>query len=189
VATRTFLALDIDEAVRDGLVSAVGDFPADGSKVRWVARQNLHVTLKFLGDVSDGELAGVCDAVAAAAGQVEPFECGVRGLQAVPPNAKVRMVWAEVHEPAGRMAAMFVLLEEALKDLSFEPEGRQFHPHITLGRVSFTKQPRELLAAAARHAETDFGTTLAGAVVVYASELSPRGPIYTPMARGHFRTV
>ena len=73
MAIRTFLALDLDEPIRRALADAAEDFPADGSKIRWVPPENLHVTVKFLGDVADGAVAEVCAAVREAAGGIAPF--------------------------------------------------------------------------------------------------------------------
>lgn len=183
MAIRTFLALDLDAAIRDRLVEAVAEMPQAGAKLRWVARENLHVTVKFLGDVAEPGAAGVCEAVASAARAVRPFDFSVCGLRCVPPGGKVRMVWAEVDEPAGRMAAMFERLESALAELGFARERRGFHPHVTLGRVSFTRAAADLRAAAERWAQSDFGSVSASEIVVYQSDLAPRGPIYTALAR------
>jgi 2'-5' RNA ligase len=183
MSIRTFLALDLDEAVRDGLLAAARDFPEADSKIRWVGRDNLHVTVKFLGDVPDADAAAVCEAVQHAGQAAEPFDFHVRGLRCVPPGRKVRMIWAGVREPTERFERLFEQLESALFDLGFPPEGRKFSPHVTLARVKSTRDAAGLCAAAARHAEADFGRVRAEQITVYASELTPRGPIYTPQAR------
>ncbi|MGB2823375.1 MAG: RNA 2',3'-cyclic phosphodiesterase [Phycisphaerae bacterium] len=187
MAIRTFLALDIDASIRDRLTAAAREFPETGSKVRWVAPENLHVTLKFLGDVPEPDAADVCEAVVGLAGGVEPFDFDVAGLRCVPPAGKVRMVWADVAEPTRQMAAAFEKVESALGELGFPRERRGFHPHVTLGRVKFTRNAADLRAAADRHAGTLFGTQHARGIVVYRSELTPQGAIYTPMAQAGFR--
>ena len=183
MSVRTFLALDIDDAAREALTAAGGRFPCDESKIRWVEPVNLHVTLKFLGDVGEPDTDAICRAVAEAAAAVEPFEFGVRGLRCVPGGGKVRMVWACVHEPAGRMAMMFERIESALEPLGFPRERRRFNPHVTLGRVRSTRNAAALREAAGQYAETDFGDQRAQNVVTYTSELTPEGPIYTALAR------
>jgi len=77
MAIRTFLALDLDASVRRAIATAAGQLPVDGSKVRWVALQNLHVTMKFLGDVPDADVMGICRAVEDAAAGLAPVEFDV----------------------------------------------------------------------------------------------------------------
>ena len=184
MAIRTFLALDLDAPIRDRLAAAARGLPQADSRIRWVAPENLHVTLKFLGDVPETDAAEVCNAVVELAGRIEPFDFDIVHLRCVPPGGKVRMIWADVREPSGQMASMFEQAESALSELGFPRERRGFHPHVTLGRVKSIRSPRELREAAERHAQSHFGAERAEEVVVYSSELTPRGPIYAAMARG-----
>jgi 2'-5' RNA ligase len=186
MAIRTFLALGLNDATRQRLVRAVADLPVGEAKVRWVESENLHVTMKFLGDVGDADAASVCRVVAAAAGTTEPFDFQVRGIQAVPARGNLSMFWAGVADSEGRMAAMFEVVEAALAELGFPREQREFRPHVTLGRVKYARDGRALRAEAARMAEADFGRVAADEVVVYSSRLTPDGPVYTPMGRGPF---
>jgi 2'-5' RNA ligase len=183
VAVRTFLALDIDAAARDRLIAAVGEIDgAGGAKVRWVARQNLHVTLRFLGDVADEALADVCRATCEAARPVDPIPFDVPGLVCVPPGGRqVRMVWAAVREPTGQLARLHERLETALAPLGFRPEGRPFRPHITVGRVKFARDAAALRSAVEAFRAVGFGQQRAGDVVIYGSELTADGPVYTAM--------
>jgi 2'-5' RNA ligase len=183
MSVRTFVALDLDDAARGRLAAATAELGQCESKIRWTDEVNLHVTMKFLGDVADGDVAGVCQALADAAGGAEPFEFAVGGLRCVGGGAKVRMVWANVHEPAGRMAGLYEHVESALEPLGFPRERRGFSAHVTVGRVRATRNADALRAAVARYAEADFGTQRADHVVVYASRLTPAGPVYTPRAR------
>jgi 2'-5' RNA ligase len=186
MAIRTFLALDLNDATRQRLVRAVADLPVGEAKIRWVEAENLHVTVKFLGEVGDADVANVCRVVAGAAGLVEPFDFQVRGIQAVPARGNLSMFWAGVADPDGRMAAMFEVVEAALEELGFSREQREFRPHVTLGRVKYARDARPLRAAASRQAEAGFGCVAADEIVVYSSQLTPDGPIYAPMGRGPF---
>ena len=132
------------------------------------------------------DVANVCRVVADAAGLTEPFDFQVRGIQAVPARGNLSMFWAGVADPEGRMAAMFEVFEAALEELGFPREQREFHPHVTLGRVKYARDGRALRAAAARQAEADFGCVAADEIVVYSSQLTPDGPVYAPMGRGEF---
>ena len=180
---RTFMALPLSEAVKARLVAAQEDLAAASeARIRWVARENLHLTVKFLGDVEDRTLNDVCAVAAEAAGQVEPFSLAVTGLRAVPPAGRMRMVWAGVDEPTRRLAKLHALLEESCASLGFKEENRAFRPHLTLGRVKGGRDVAALRAAAAGFADTDFGACPVDELIVLSSDLGPKGPTYTALS-------
>ena len=180
---RTFLALDIDASVRRRLSSVGKGAAAVEGKIRWVAARNLHVTLNFLGEVEPARLQDVCTAAADAAEHVPPFEFRIRGLQAVPPHGRPRMIWACATDPTGEMAALRARLTEALGGLGFRSERRLLRPHVTLARIKFMPAGEALRAAVAGLADRDFGPTGATELVAYTSDLTPSGPVYAPAAR------
>jgi len=179
---RTFMALPLDEAMKDRLASAQADLAAAGAKVRWVAREALHLTVKFLGSVEDRALGDVCAAAADAAAQVEPFRIGLTGLTPVPAAGALRMIWAAVDEPTGRLERLNALLEAACEALGFKAEKRAYRPHLTLGRVKGGRNLAELRAAAAAYADVDFGDCAADELIAFASELGPQGPTHTALS-------
>lgn len=180
---RTFLALDVDEAIRDRILAARRSIDVGGAKVNWVEPLNLHVTLHFLGDVDDALLPEVLLGVEAAAGEVEPFDFDLRGVQAVPPAGRVRMFWVGVTDPTGRMARLYDTIRAALDDLPIRQERRQFKPHVTLGRVKYAPHEGPLRRAAAALAGEDFGVQYAEHVTAYTSQLTSSGPIYRAVAK------
>lgn len=195
MSQRTFLALDLHPSVLDRLGRAREAMHDPDAAVRWVDRDNLHLTLLFLGDVPDERLAGVCDSAAGAAAAIEPFEFHLRGIQCVPPKGPLRMVWAGVEEPTGRLMELQAGLAAALAGLGLRQEDRAFRPHITLARVKNGGRPRHgdsannsaasegLRQLALAQQDADFGPTFAEEVVIYGSVLTPEGPLYTPTAR------
>ncbi|MBS3734399.1 MAG: RNA 2',3'-cyclic phosphodiesterase [Phycisphaerae bacterium] len=181
---RTFLALDIDAETRKALASLPGNVPAAGAKIRWTEPENLHVTLHFLGEVDAERLTEVCETAVAGAGEVEPFDFAVEGALCVPSGGrKLRMIWAGVVEPTGRLAALHTTLGTALEGLGFRQERRAFRPHITLARLKYANRVEPIRRAVAGYSETRFGTPRADAATIYTSELTPRGAVYTPAAR------
>ena len=180
---RTFVALPLSEEILDNLAGAQRVLAAAGANVRWVARENLHVTVKFLGPVGEDRLGAVCDAAGLVGRQVEPFELEVRGISAVPPSGPLRMVWAGIADPTGRLERLQQAAEDAYAELGFERENRRFRPHLTLGRVKSGKNVARLRSAVSELAEKDFGTTAAEELVVFSSELKPKGPLYSALAR------
>ena len=182
MAHRTFLALPLDEGVVARLVEAQQTLTAAGGHVRWVGPENLHLTVKFLGDVDDRDIVEVCRLAGEVAAEVEPFDFLVRGLSAVPADGQLRMIWAGIDEPTGRLAKLNELAEHAFVELGFKMEIRSFKPHMTLGRVKGGENVRELRAAAAELADEEFGLQPADELIVFSSELTGDGPVYSPLA-------
>ena len=93
------------------------------------------------------------------------------------------MIWADVRETTGRLVALQSDLSAALAELGFAPERRAYKPHVTLARFRGVSGGEAIRNAAARFERTDFGVADAAEVVVYASELTPDGPVYTQIAK------
>ena len=179
---RTFFALDIDDDIRGRLTAAQRRVNDPASKIRFVDRPSLHVTLKFLGDVGDDVLADVCELAADVAAMIQPFEFDITGLQCVPPAGALRMLWAGVADPTGRMQELFAELDDAMGSLGFKQEHRAFRPHITMGRVKYCPNPDTIRKAASPLANEYFGSQHCSELVAYTSMLTPSGPVYTPMS-------
>lgn len=183
MSVRTFLAVETDEAARRQLVRAAEKIDDRAAKIRWVAAENLHVTLKFLGEVAEADVAEVCRAAARAAAEIEAFDFQVVGMTCVPPSGRLQMIWAGAADPTARMAALQSLLEDRLARLGFQEERRAFRPHITMARIKHCPSPKSIREAASAFARTDFGTVHCGELVVFSSKLTPDGPVYAPLAR------
>lgn len=148
--------------------------------VRWVAPDNLHLTLKFLGGIEAARLAAIESALANAAAAQPPFECAIAHLGAFPSRTRARVVWAGIGTGAAELTALAARVEDALDALGIGREARPFAAHVTLGRV---REPRAnpRLAAALAGAEA-FGGQRVTRVSLMRSELSPRGARYTELA-------
>ena len=184
---RTFIAVDIDEPARKNLAELRYKFDDPRCKINWVSPENLHVTVKFLGDVEDNLLPKVCDAIGKTVSQSGPLEFDVRGVIAIPTLRRLRMLWAKVDEPTGRFIDIFNKIESALEPLGFPRENRSFSPHITLARIKHIPKNVDIENTMGKsfeqYADTDFGFVSAPGITVYTSELTPAGPVYAPIAK------
>ncbi|MFP4105078.1 MAG: RNA 2',3'-cyclic phosphodiesterase [Phycisphaerae bacterium] len=186
---RTFLAVDLDEPTRASLAELAGKVSPTLGKMKFVAPENLHVTMKFLGDVPDEVVRDVCEAAERAATRLSPFDVSVSGLSFVPPKGRrLRMIWANVRDESGGLRRLFDELELELGELGYPPEPREFAPHVTLARVKVARDAGAVRAALSDVEQRDFGLVSVGNLTVYRSELTRRGPVYTPMARPGFGT-
>jgi 2'-5' RNA ligase len=181
---RTFIAVELSPDVRGSAARLIERFRQTAAKVRWVENRNLHLTLKFLGDVASVELPQVIDTVRRAIEGLHSFDLHFRGAGAFPDAENPRTIWLGVAEGAERMVEIHRRVEDALAELGFRAENRRFRPHVTLGRVRDTRfAKRDLKGLLAQYAEFEGGISLVDELVVFSSELTEDGPNYEPIGR------
>jgi 2'-5' RNA ligase len=180
---RTFVAIDPGKAVHDRLIALQETLARTGSEVKWVEPENLHVTLLFLGEVEDREVARVCQVIAAGAAKHTPFSLSVETVGCFPNPRRPRIVWVGVGEGTQPLVALHDELEIPLQDLGYRREERRYTPHITLGRVKSEGATDKLAAALAKRADWKGGETNVREVLVMSSELTSQGPVYTVLSR------
>jgi 2'-5' RNA ligase len=177
---RLFVAVLLPDAVRRALAAAVDRLRPLAPGVAWVASENLHVTLKFLGEVDDGRVTQVREALARAVPAGAPFDVRVRAMGAFPGAARARVLWAGIAD-AGPLAALADRVDTALGTAGFPRDERPFAAHVTLGRVREPRRDAALAAALAEAATVDFGLVRVDQVVLVRSQLSPRGARHSPV--------
>ncbi|MGH7356587.1 MAG: RNA 2',3'-cyclic phosphodiesterase [Candidatus Rokuibacteriota bacterium] len=178
---RAFVAILLPDEIRARLgaeARALGRVAAD---VAWVAEPNLHLTLRFLGQVDEARVPAIADALRSAA-EVPAFDLALRGLGAFPTPARPRVLWVGAGPGAKAAAALAARVSAALDALGFPREERPFASHVTLGRVRTPRRNPALADALAQAGERDFGGLRVGAVSLMRSHLSPAGARYTELA-------
>jgi 2'-5' RNA ligase len=183
MGTRTFIAVSATPAIRQS-AGRLADLlrPAAGD-VKWVAAENLHWTLQFLGEVDNLEIPAVCSAVMTAVSELDSFDLEARGAGAFPSPDRPRTLWLGAGAGAQAMVALHGAIQRKLNKLGYRAEQRRFVPHITLGRAGRDAPPRSLVRELAGLSEFDAGSMLVDEVTVYASKLGPEGPAYDVLAR------
>ena len=172
---RVFVAVTPPPEVRRAALGAVEAAARElGSAVRWTKQENIHLTLKFLGEVPDETLGAVRDALREACSAHAPFDARLRGLGAFPTPRRARVVWAGVDEGAEEITALAASVESALKPLGFRREGRPYVPHATLGRAR--KRPVDIRLPEA--GVPDAPGFRVGSAQLVRSTLAPGGSIY-----------
>jgi 2'-5' RNA ligase len=181
---RTFVAIELAGAVKKRARQLVDRLRITDSTITWVQPDNMHLTLKFLGDVPEIETPDVCRVVANAAASIEPFEIIFRGSGAFPSAENPRTLWLGVEEGREELIELQAAIEEGLhRDLGFAKEGRRFQPHLTIGRVKHVdpaeaERVTELLRA---NADFDGDLSVVDEVVTFASFLGREGPTYNAL--------
>jgi len=180
---RTFLAVDLSKDVRKRLGIVQRSLGSEEFVIRWVAEPLRHITLRFIGDVSDKLAVDICRTARDVVAGASPFQVTVRGVECIgKTEAKVRMIWAGVVDRDDGLGEIYRLLDDSLGQLGVDRERRPYKPHVTLGRVKVCRDGQALRKLASPLAVTDFGSVDVQSITVYESTLTPAGPIYTPMA-------
>lgn len=180
---RAFIAVELPEDLRQAISRSTETLrkALPGPLVRWVAPQNIHLTLKFLGDVSPANLERLAEALGTEAAARETFTLSVGGLGAFPTPRRARLIWIGVEAPAA-LAALARGVEAAAARLGYAEEGRPFSPHLTLGRLDRSAGAADLArvhAALEAAAVGNLGAAPVEAVHIFKSDLRPGGSVYT----------
>jgi RNA 2',3'-cyclic 3'-phosphodiesterase len=176
---RAFVAVKPPEAVLDAIAAAVA--PARSMRVglRWEQRERYHLTLQFLGAVR--QLAPVVEGLAAAAAGRDAFRCQLGGAGAFPKPGRARVVWIGAAVGGDEVVGLAGAVAGAVGPLGYEPDRKEFHPHLTLARLKVPDDVVDVLAAIGPGAVGEAFTV--GEIVLYESRLSPKGPTYTALER------
>jgi RNA 2',3'-cyclic 3'-phosphodiesterase len=181
---RLFVAIELPAKVRKRLSEHIGRLRilVPDERASWVPEENLHLTLKFLGDVTLTKVELVAQATQGAAELVESFELIVGGVGAFPPNGQPRVLWIGIEDPSGRLGLLHQQLEAACEEAGLAREQRPFHPHLTIARLRKPQGSRQL---AIIHKELGFDreTVLASDLALIRSELQSDGARHTTVAR------
>lgn len=179
---RCFVSVDIEvRSLLDALVEVQRRLEKTGADLKCVERENIHITLRFLGEVRDGLVGELQRLVSGVA--FEPFRVEFRGLGVFPSLRRPRVVWAGMSDGVEELNGIFRRLEPELVGMGFRPEGRGFSPHITLARVRSGRNRERLVEEVTANADEVFGDFEVGYVRLKKSVLTPRGPIYSTIAQ------
>lgn len=175
---RAFIAIEIGDAAREVLTELNGRLAESLSGVRWTKPENLHLTLRFLGDVMQDELDRIRGVLSTSCKGLRPLELRVEGLGVFPDAGRPRIVWAGVHAEGNSLALVQAIAEEAARAGGLAPDARRFHPHITLGRVRRLPAGASIVSLLEREGNFAGGEFTARHVSLFQSTLTCGGAQY-----------
>ena len=182
--TRTFIAIEATGEVHARAVQAIEELRATADDVKWVAPDNLHWTIQFLGEITDELMATVCLKTARIAASHEPFTLTAQGIGAFPKPDRPRTLWLGADDGQELLCDLQNELEEAMCDLGFRPDHRRYVPHLTLGRIGRTSHASPgLVESLSGFADFAGGTMAVDEVTVFGSTLERSGPVYHVLAQ------
>ena len=177
---RCFVAIAIPESTRVRLVETLVTLRRRRHDARWVAPENLHVSLAFLGEVPDNELNGISGILTNVANGVRSFTLKICGAGTFGPPRHPRVLWAGI--PAStELTALHAALSTQLSERGFRTDDREYSPHVTLARFSRPGNCRPVTEWLEQCGQTEFGPVDAREILLMESVLEPQGARYRPV--------
>src|SRR3989304_7158575 len=173
---RSFLAFDMEsDTVLNRLKAAQALLIQAGADLKLVEPQNIHITVRFLGDITPDTAEKVFEEMKKI--QFTPFNVQISGLGVFPDLHYPRVVWAGMTEGADQLKNVFTQLEPRLQGLGFTPDPKGFSPHLTIARVRSGTNKAQLAEFINKNANYDCGALKAEGLRLKKSDLTPKGPI------------
>jgi len=177
---RTFIAVDIGEEIKQRLLKVQRRLEETGADLKFVEFENIHLTMKFLGDIPINRIDEVCEALKKVASAAKPYEILVKGIGVFPSPSYMRVIWAGVSEGGRETLAIHRQLDLELAKMKFPPD-HKFVPHITIARVKSRRNREKLALLLPEFRDADFGSCRVEALELKESKLTPKGPIYSSL--------
>ena len=176
---RSFLAIELPEAIRRKIEEVQRDLKLSHADVRWVNPENIHLTLKFFGNIDESRIDPIVKSLEGPIQTTSPFSVSIRGMGSFPHFKNPRVIWMGLKEGKEVLVALQKGVDGELKKIGFELEERDFNPHLTLGRTKSSQGREELIGRMEKYREEEFGNFRVERVILFESDLKPSGPIYT----------
>ncbi|MBX5477052.1 MAG: RNA 2',3'-cyclic phosphodiesterase [Clostridia bacterium] len=180
---RCFAAVRIEEEPRQAIAAWQEELRSTGLDARWVAPAQLHLTLKFFGDLQRSTVEALARALGEAMDRQRPFHITLRGAGAFPNLKRPRVLWVGVGQGAPALAALAAVVEEVARGLGVPFDARPFEPHLTVARLRDGAAPVALPAAFTDAARRSWGEQVVRDVRLIHSTLTPEGPVYRDLGR------
>ena len=181
---RVFCAIELPKPTRDLLLRHIASLKAalPAAQASWSRDANLHLTLKFLGEIPQTSVADFSQAVSRAVAGVQPLSLRLEYTGKFPSHGQPRVLWIGINNPSAQLAELHARLEAESARAGFAKEGRAFHPHLTIARL---RQPADARGLAAAHLQMEFEPVeiAVSELLVIRSELSSEGSKYTVVSR------
>jgi 2'-5' RNA ligase len=178
---RAFIAIDVPEDARASIRGIIRNIGADSRGVKWVPAQNIHLTLKFLGDVRDDLIPVIKKRLELLGSMYQPFTVDIRGAGVFPNFRNPNVLWIGIEALEG-LKSLFMEIDISLSEIGFAREDRGFSPHLTIGRVKDKRGIDPVVKELATYKDTFFGTIEVREILLMESVLTPSGAEYSEVA-------
>jgi len=201
---RTFIAIELSEEIREDLAQiqshlkysgvlrpCLGRRPEllsrDGVDVKWIEKDKIHLTLKFLGDITEEDCEKIKSILDRISGSIRPFEISIKDIGAFPNINYPRVIWAGLDKGRAESKILAEKINEEVLKIGFQKESRPFAPHLTIGRVRSPKNKDVLKDKILTIQLKAYSLQLIGSIALFKSTLTPKGPTYTKLHEVNLR--
>jgi len=176
---RLFIGIDLGKEVKDKVTALINEFRGEKFDVNWISPENLHITLKFLGDVNEGKVKEIENQIQEALKDVKPFLVSFQNTGFFASHNFIRVVWFGVKEGEEQLKGLIKILDQKLNYI----RKNQFSPevHITIGRVKSARNKETLIEKIEEMKNVKFGELRVKEIKLKKSILSGKGPVYSDL--------
>jgi RNA 2',3'-cyclic 3'-phosphodiesterase len=174
---RSFIAIELPQEIKDTLGRLQQKLKTAGADVKWVEPKNIHLTLKFLGEIDEPTKDRISSSLKEICRSKSAFSISLSSCGAFPTTDSPRVIWAGIKDGDSQVKAIAQHIENNLAQIGLPKEDREFSSHITLGRTRSSKN-RKQLSELLSNLKTLEGSFPAAKLTLYKSTLPPRGPVY-----------
>ncbi|GAB4541999.1 MAG: RNA 2',3'-cyclic phosphodiesterase [Thermodesulfovibrionia bacterium] len=178
---RCFIAIDIDEGIKRSVSELQNELKGCNADLRWVKPENIHLTLKFLGDVEEKRIDKIKGKLIDACARYNAFTIEIKGMGLFPDKKRPRVLWVDVRDNNSLLGIQRDI-EDAMASIGFEKEDRGFSPHLTIARFRSLKGIEALYDKIQLHKDDSLGLMDVKTVSLMESKLKPSGPEYRRVA-------
>lgn len=179
---RLFIAIELSPEIRDALAQVQSHLKYASADVKWVEKDNIHLTLKFLGEVDEKKLQQVIAALEIIGKENSAFEISIKDIGAFPKIDYPRVIWVGFDKGAKESTELAARVDEELSKIGFQKETRPFAAHLTIGRVRSPKNKEALKEKLTSLPVCRLaGSQSIKSLILFQSTLTPTGPIYTKL--------
>jgi RNA 2',3'-cyclic 3'-phosphodiesterase len=180
---RAFIAIELPAAVTQLAATLQTDLKSHKLKMRWVKPQNMHLTLKFIGEMPSLRTAEVARAIREATRGMAPFELIVQGIGVFPGMRRPRVVWIGTGGRTDLLRKLHASVEDQMAALDFPRQDRPFAAHLTLARIDRQLDPQQLLHGMQAVGQFESKPFTVSELILFQSDLKPQGPLYTALEK------
>ncbi|KPL02733.1 MAG: hypothetical protein AMJ73_08350 [candidate division Zixibacteria bacterium SM1_73] len=182
IIMRTFIAVELPEQIKKQIEVLQVPLKKTNAFVSWVKPGNIHITLKFLGEVPEEKIDEVFSATELALKGAKSFKMNLKGMGAFPDFRRPRVIWIGTGKGGEELSDMANKIEDEMEKIGYPKEKRKFSPHFTIGRVKSPKNIEKLVELV-KSADFETEDIEVNEVTVMKSQLHPAGAIYTPLKK------
>ncbi|RZB36365.1 MAG: RNA 2',3'-cyclic 3'-phosphodiesterase [Desulfobacteraceae bacterium Eth-SRB2] len=182
---RTFIAIELPEKIIYTIGKVQEKIKSYGLKIRWVRSENIHLTLKFLGDIKKADTEKVAKAISESVTGYHSISLSVKGIGVFPSIKRPRVLWLGISKQLDLLTELQKTLDKTLETMGFPKEKRPFKGHLTLGRIKDKIDPKRLHDVLKEFTKFESEHFFADRIILFESELKPKGAVYTKLSEAH----